>query len=148
MVLFLSSVSAFCICDSQVGRGKEHSLQSGCELPSPAMQTLPLGCPPHTANAPRRLPTYGAGGRTRWALRQERHLTTTVLQDAGGLYSRVTRKYKLHNTAGLQIVKHYKTRNVSTTIQHVFKDKIYILDIIYVFYHILSKVCRGDSSIQ
>ena len=49
MVLFLSSVSAFCICDSQVGRGKEHGLQRGCELLSPAMQTLPLGCPPHTA---------------------------------------------------------------------------------------------------
>lgn len=64
MVLFLSSVSAFCICDSQVGRGKEHSLQSGCELPSPAMQTLPLGCPPHTATHHGDYrPTVQAGGR-------------------------------------------------------------------------------------
>ena len=74
-------------------------------------------------NAPRRLPTYGAGGRTRCVLQQEQHLTTTVLQEAGGLYLRVTRKHKLHNTVGLQIVKHYKTRNVSTTIQHVLRTK-------------------------
>ena len=70
----------------------------------------------------------------RSALRQEQHLTTTVLQEAGGLYLRVTRKHKLHNTAGLQIVKHYKTRNVSTTIQHVFKDKIYIIYLILYMY--------------
>lgn len=67
-------------------------------------------------------------------------MTTTVLQDAGGLYSRVTRKYKLHNTAGLQIVKHYKTRNVSTTIQHVFKDKIYIIYLILYMYFITYSV--------
>lgn len=47
MVLFLSLGSAFCICEPQVGGGKEHVLQRGCELPHPAMQMRPLGCPPH-----------------------------------------------------------------------------------------------------
>lgn len=69
------------------------------------MQTLPLGCPPHT---PMHHGNYQPmvqveEGR---ALRQKERLTTTVPQEAGGAVFYESGKYKLHNTDGLQIVKH------------------------------------------
>lgn len=74
-------------------------------------------------SAPRNYKPMVPAGGMRCALWQENTWQPLFYKKQEGCISRVTRKYKLHNTAGLQIVKRYKMRNVSTTIQHVLRTK-------------------------
>lgn len=85
MVLFLNSVSAFVFVILRWAEKRAWSPKR-CELLSPAMQTLPLGCPPHTPMHHGNYQPMVQVGETRCALRQKERLTTTVPQEAGGLY--------------------------------------------------------------